>query len=70
MVSDTSRTVPAQIKKPWIELPEVILLTGVASLIAGAWMVYRPSAFILFGIICIAASLNIYGFFRPNREKK
>jgi hypothetical protein len=70
MVSETSGALPVQVRKPWVELPEAILLLGIASLVAGAWMIYRPAAFILFGLICIAASLNIYGYFRRNREKK
>jgi hypothetical protein len=70
MVTQPSRVVAEEVKRPWVELPEALLLLGISFLVSGVWLIYPPAALILFGLICVIASLNIYGYFRRDREKK
>lgn len=44
------------------KIRDILFLSGIGSLFAGAWMIYPPAALIVIGTIAVAAS--IWGYLR------
>ena len=56
----------AERQRKLIGFRELLAILGLASLSYGAWLIYRPAAFIVAGAILLGASL--YGAVAENRR--